>query len=229
MVAALLAGAYSPVGGDVTDAAAASTFTSTTTTVTSTDVNCLAVVWCLANATCTKCLHAVKPHLYNSISGPAAASEEGQFLDTLKSTPSCSPAFLAPDQFIQTLIDIGFNSSCRAMVGIYSDFASACQQIEYRCFVDPNCNTCLSGLYVKNASLPELYESSACTASSVPMAYFFRDCMRFPACSYTKFMCNKSNTCISCWEQLEYVCPPPPFADKTASDTPVNSVAHVFI
>jgi hypothetical protein len=170
--------------------------------------NCSDVAWCVVNSTCNACLTAVLPYILGSISGPDRAEIEGRFLEVLKSTPSCSPTLLTPARFANTLDDIAFNMSCRAIVGIDTIYlGSMCQQYEYKCFVDANCSACLSDLYTppanRTARLPELFESPTCAVSGGFLEDLFKTCNRFPSCSFSKFKCSQSTTCSSCWAQLE--------------------------
>ena len=210
----LLVSSQAGAGAAAAGAADAATPTLTSTTTTTAPLerllpNCSDVAWCVANSTCNACLTAVLPLLFNSLSSPEVAEYEWRFLEVLKSTPSCSPTLLTPARFANTLDDIGFNMSCRAIVGIDSTIylGSMCQQYEYKCFVDANCSSCLSDLYTpdtnRTARLPELFESPTCAENSRLLEDLFKSCIRFPACSFSKFKCNQSTTCSSCWAQLE--------------------------
>ena len=184
-----------------------------TSTTTAAGITCSATEWCASDNNCTQCFTALWPSLFVAVSVAEQIVLEVDFLSTLRNTTSCSPPNLAHALFAATLIEMHQNQTCLAIFGKNaSELGTAqfdfCQIYEYKCFVDSDCNACLSRLHDASSSktrrsVARVLESAACNATAPALiSELSIFCLSFPTCTLSKTKCNESTQCQGCWEKL---------------------------
>lgn len=174
-----------------------------------TEHSCSAVTWCANDRNCSWCFKTVRNLLFDSASLHQAALYERRFLEALNRTTACSPASLYAPRFNDTLWEIYQNRICLQIFdGPNSTengppFGTRCQILEYACFIDINCSSCLLNLYNNHSHSASILKSPLCAHMSGKFAERLAyTCPGFPTCSWSKLQCNQSETCIACWDKL---------------------------
>ena len=159
---------------------------------------------------CFTCFKSVRPVLFSFASVQQAAFVQRLFLETLNNTAACSTVNLEPTRFIETLLSVSQSEKCLDMIDGRNSMDSGvsngamCQIQEYKCFVDSNCSGCLLDLYSNQAHSVNVLKSASCANLNASFAETIAHwCPAFPACSWTKLRCNQSDTCASCWKDLQ--------------------------
>jgi hypothetical protein len=208
---ALLVATAASTASTTTSNGGASTAVATSTTSTTTaGGGCGGVVRCISSAECAACLSAINasagfPHAYpdyNRLTALAARTYQVKVLQALTGTASCSTNATAPGVMQPALQELGF-SEC---VTLYGMVAGQCIELQYECFVDPQCRQCLEALLSSGTfNKTEVFESPACVAAAKqPQLHRVAlSCVSFPVCTMVKHSCVVgSQECGQCLATL---------------------------
>jgi hypothetical protein len=131
------------------------------------------------------------------------------FFHTLLSTASCSTNATPPDILYSALEELGDLPSC---IDVYGMAVSLCLAAEFTCFVDEDCQQCLSSLYDvaaadhgSDSSKAAAFRSPACTSTNASLLddlLTYCGVESFPDCSFFKQQCALSTECATCLTAL---------------------------
>jgi hypothetical protein len=173
---------------------------------------CTAMALCLEDDSCSRCLAALNASngVHTNVAWRMLSGAEGEyeksFYRALVSTSAClaSMGTLQP-----ALEELGSSDACSAE---FSMVVGACFLAEVSCFLNADCQSCLTTLTDRQTSgtlTGSALDSPACTAagataaSSLASQKSFLDalttsCWSFPGCSYAKRRCNSMSDCARC-------------------------------